>query len=470
MDAVSDYVSYISLAVLAIAMCVAFIVIFKDKLMLDASEDEDDDDEDEGRAVVKGDDALFVKPAITMTPNQEYVYRHSKKLAKLRLICRQIDERIASCNLGIPRTVSLPKSMSEPDAAEFCAGQQLDACMILVNACRPFQEEIDGLSKIQVDILNDGALAPDGETLSAVGMTAKVFFDTEWELAWMVRPKAGFGRLFIGKAPGGVLVPVSLASLDTAVKTVLIQKFSNTVKAMRQFHEQTAAQLDIAVSQFLYITDEKRDLRSFRNWTIEGFLKSYLKEHYDAMRQWLEHVDKNRRLVSELDAVYDAGVSSGDERSYQMIAGRISITEEEYYQIVNRICRSMRIAEPNPGAWMITYTYTSPQGKNHYEKLYRLYAEELRRHLDAYQKRDEHLSFAEKQRRLMTPSLRYQVLREDGFRCVLCGRGQEDGVKLEVDHILPVSKGGRTIRSNLRTLCWDCNQGKHDSYDPNGLN
>ena len=78
---------------------------------------------------------------------------------------------------------------------------------------------------------------------------------------------------------------------------------------------------------------------------------------------------------------------------------------------------------------------------------------------------------AEYQRSKMSPSLRYEVMRRDGFRCVLCGRSaKEDHVQLHVDHIQPVSKGGKTELSNLRTLCQDCNLGKSDRFDPNGIN
>ena len=70
-------------------------------------------------------------------------------------------------------------------------------------------------------------------------------------------------------------------------------------------------------------------------------------------------------------------------------------------------------------------------------------------------------SFAKKQRSAMTPGLRYEILQRDGFRCVKCGRSaEEDGVKLHVDHIVPISKGGKTERDNLQTLCANCNLGK----------
>lgn len=72
----------------------------------------------------------------------------------------------------------------------------------------------------------------------------------------------------------------------------------------------------------------------------------------------------------------------------------------------------------------------------------------------------EKQQFAKEQRAAMTPSMRYDVLKRDGFRCQICGSTQEDGVKLHVDHIIPVSKGGKTEMKNLRTLCDQCNIGK----------
>ena len=59
---------------------------------------------------------------------------------------------------------------------------------------------------------------------------------------------------------------------------------------------------------------------------------------------------------------------------------------------------------------------------------------------------------------------RFQVMLRDKFRCRLCGRSPSThpGVTLRIDHVIPWSKGGKTIDSNLQTLCDDCNQGKSD--------
>lgn len=84
--------------------------------------------------------------------------------------------------------------------------------------------------------------------------------------------------------------------------------------------------------------------------------------------------------------------------------------------------------------------------------------------------RERQKAQTEYERSLMTSALRYDTLKRDKGRCVLCGATAEDGVKLHVDHILPVSKGGKTIPSNLRTLCDRCNLGKKDKYDSEGFN
>lgn len=59
--------------------------------------------------------------------------------------------------------------------------------------------------------------------------------------------------------------------------------------------------------------------------------------------------------------------------------------------------------------------------------------------------------------------LRFAVLRRDGFRCAYCGRGESDGVKLHIDHLVPVASGGKNEIENLVTACQSCNLGKSAS-------
>ncbi len=68
------------------------------------------------------------------------------------------------------------------------------------------------------------------------------------------------------------------------------------------------------------------------------------------------------------------------------------------------------------------------------------------------------------QRSIMTNDLREAIKKRDNYTCCKCGNSvyKEPNLLLEVDHIIPISKGGKTEASNLQTLCWRCNREKSD--------
>lgn len=66
------------------------------------------------------------------------------------------------------------------------------------------------------------------------------------------------------------------------------------------------------------------------------------------------------------------------------------------------------------------------------------------------------------QRALMTEKLRATIKERDNYTCQKCGISiaQEPHLLLEIDHIIPISKNGKTTLDNLQTLCWKCNRSK----------
>ncbi len=66
------------------------------------------------------------------------------------------------------------------------------------------------------------------------------------------------------------------------------------------------------------------------------------------------------------------------------------------------------------------------------------------------------------QRALMTSQLRDIIKERDNFKCCFCSLGisDEPNLLLEIDHRIPLSKGGLTTYNNLQTLCWKCNRTK----------
>ncbi len=71
-----------------------------------------------------------------------------------------------------------------------------------------------------------------------------------------------------------------------------------------------------------------------------------------------------------------------------------------------------------------------------------------------------HPSQAREGRRSISARIRFTVFRRDNYTCQICKKA---GVELEVDHIIPASKGGSDARLNLQAACLPCNRGKSDS-------
>lgn len=55
------------------------------------------------------------------------------------------------------------------------------------------------------------------------------------------------------------------------------------------------------------------------------------------------------------------------------------------------------------------------------------------------------------------PATRLALYARDGFCCVYCGSGAEEGNPLTADHVVPVELGGSNEPENLVTACLSCN-------------
>jgi len=64
-------------------------------------------------------------------------------------------------------------------------------------------------------------------------------------------------------------------------------------------------------------------------------------------------------------------------------------------------------------------------------------------------------------RKSLSKSIRFEVFKRDKFTCQYCG-GKAPDVVLHIDHVHPVSRGGKNDILNLVTSCYDCNLGKSD--------
>ena len=104
------------------------------------------------------------------------------------------------------------------------------------------------------------------------------------------------------------------------------------------------------------------------------------------------------------------------------------------------------------------FSYVSPAGRSSKDCNVFITIE----HLEEIKEQIRISNGASHQRSAMTNELRERIKKRDNYTCCICGNSiyNEPNLLLEIDHIIPISKGGKTEESNLQTLCWKCNRSK----------
>lgn len=109
-----------------------------------------------------------------------------------------------------------------------------------------------------------------------------------------------------------------------------------------------------------------------------------------------------------------------------------------------------------------TFKYVSPGGNKSSRYDIVMDIDNLNRFVEYLSQKVKFRKSVAGQRALMTSKLREKIKKRDRYTCKKCGvsTAQEPHLLLEIDHIIPVSRGGLTAESNLQTLCWRCNRTK----------
>lgn len=137
----------------------------------------------------------------------------------------------------------------------------------------------------------------------------------------------------------------------------------------------------------------------------------------------------------------------------------------DFIKLETKMVDKLIIENKNKLTLYVYLDYTSPKGQSYWYRDYEYAFSGILNFIKTVKQHEEYMKSAKYQRSILSDSLRYDVLKRDNFTCQICGASsKKDGVKLEVDHIFPVSKGGKTEMSNLQTLCERCNRGKSDKY------
>lgn len=188
-----------------------------------------------------------------------------------------------------------------------------------------------------------------------------------------------------------------------------------------------------------------------------------IKNFYSNKELYPEQIQKLHQLIGELETLKDAKqIIDNYKIEYQKYLGNVPeyvmINDEEgFYSRLGfaRIDENVLNVEYKfsytSGGGMAKRTFSVPMTEETIVDLIKSLEGKLSAH-----------SFSKEQRALMTSKLREYIKKRDNYTCCNCGNSiyAEPNLLLEIDHIIPISKGGCTTENNLQTLCWKCNRAK----------
>ena len=243
--------------------------------------------------------------------------------------------------------------------------------------------------------------------------------------------------------------------------TELIKQNSYRIKKLEDNNRNFNSKFDYNYSEDIGTVIHCNSKAQLDRFDYEKHAKDYIADRKEFILTFMKEVNNNRVIWNEYTKQVNLLPMYMTKEESESIGVPYDFCKNKEKELFKDVILKINL-EPE---LVIAKSYISPRGRNNYdlhisytfEEVVALYKDVLN-----IEKKKE---TAQYQRSLMTPRLRFDVMRRDGFRCKYCGRTEADGVKLHVDHIKPVSKGGKTELSNLQTLCDECNLGKSDFYD-----
>lgn len=270
------------------------------------------------------------------------------------------------------------------------------------------------------------------------------------------------GIIFFGIL-GFLLIVAVVLTILTNIWGKKVIKTSEYIKELEDINNKyNFFTINKAEYEFRYRCNKKSEYDRFN---YQSFLESKIEKQEGMFRELIDEIDTNIKMNEDYSNEYDELESNITKD----IAAQYNVPYRFYINSENNWKKNHKQHPTVDIKIIIKCNYRSPGGQKEYHNVKNFNFKNLKSSYNSFIKdRDEREKTQNRiriERSKMTASLRYDVMRRDGFKCQICGASAKDGVKLHVDHIIPVSKGGETIPSNLRTLCDRCNLGKSDKIE-----
>ncbi len=190
-----------------------------------------------------------------------------------------------------------------------------------------------------------------------------------------------------------------------------------------------------------------------------------IKYFYPNKSQYKEQIQKLRILIEELETLKEAKVIIDNyKKDYDQYIQNVPqyVLENDEDGFYSRL--GLAIIDEAVLNVEYKFTYTSNGGMAQRSFTVPMNEENIIELINQLESKLSLQAQTKEQRALMTTKLRTFIKERDNYTCCQCGNSthNEPNLLLEVDHIIPIAKGGLTLEENLQTLCWKCNRSKGD--------
>lgn len=265
------------------------------------------------------------------------------------------------------------------------------------------------------------------------------------------------------------LAVVAIVAAILLIRTVINEKYSTFVEAysvaLKQLGELNSKQnffhIKDCIVSYSYDNEKLYDnvsCKDFLTYQLQFIQKVVMNEIYSAR--------KNVQMYAEYDRLVKQIVSFGE---YSEPIGKLK--KEKLDRLEKKLFYKQIIPPIKRFVINVTLYRTDLNGNIFDHKRAVFYPPEIEQIIGQLNKQvngfytDRTIwdTLCRVERGFVSNKVRFDIYKRDGYRCRRCGI-RDDGANLEIDHIKPIAKGGKSTYDNLQTLCKRCNREKGDSY------
>ena len=204
--------------------------------------------------------------------------------------------------------------------------------------------------------------------------------------------------------------------------------------------------------------------KNYETISCDDYLIYQLQYQAEKIREQIEKIHRNKVEYKK----YIAQIKNLQPGNFYTSIGKLK--KEKLLKIEKQLCHQTKLSAPTTQFFLTVTLHCSTINGRRYASKKEIYSDEEililiqrlhNKNGTYYRDRGIWDAICRVERGKVSNKMRFSIYARDGYRCRNCGVSQRYAT-LEIDHIIPIAKGGKSSYDNLQTLCHKCNVEKGD--------